>query len=892
MICIPELLQIIGSYLDHCDLKRASRVNKTWYLALKPLLHRECAIPFSGYILHPWLLDGEAYNDMYEGDVEDDSGEEDQSDWDPVKRMSYQEFKARRHWIRELQLGFFTFPLLYPSMVRRPHPLIRAFNRNLHSLLFSEDEDKGGPRASSLTNLRSLTVSLLPFSILLSTRYTNELFKFWDPRRRFVELPDTKIRKKIAHAWKAVTPSHPSMPIHIATWTLLQMNTRLSSLCVIQLSEFEEDNFRELSAVDQRTMFLGPELHMFLTSFANAPVFTQLTSLSLIKFEWPQHAITRFLDILREVTPNLRELTLVFRLYNNLCDLLVEDLTPNNADNQHPLLPLRYLHLSSFNPYFPRSLLEAVGDDAPPITFLEYGRQEREALFSLLRQFPRLEELHLTESDTRDRKGTLEMRSMLVTAHKQRICMPHKERSQCHEFNMGGDDSYSFFWYDGTGRAAPANFCRRMQEICPQLKVLDFSRFRIFRPPLMWEFLNTYGARLEGLDMFGNPGFDATALVQAVRICTNLTVLDISFCSEEYDLPFVDYGAPYAPFWEIYEGDHPVYDYMDGYESDSGTRLRSRSLEGVRVLNSIYRPHFRAIRPRYHITGREASLALWKLPHLKEFYAQGIPIDARDLLFQYDIAGWELPNKDQHWRVMLPSGDWACKNLEVLAINVMIPCGSPDFDDRDEIVTDYIAMRKFDEILVYEQQCAEEAEKFELQQLQEGLGAGSNAVEDENGGDGGEEDIRRQSVRSTASMASLVDSSADELEQGYLRRRNTAKRSNRRLSRLNGNNTSALGVTAREVRQYYQIGVCEQIGKLTRLRELLLEGKEDYRPKGRDETMGCLSLKIDMGLTALAPLAHTLERLCVPKLTEKLAGRAEVEWIANNLYRTSLSANR
>ncbi|KAK3828003.1 MAG: hypothetical protein J3Q66DRAFT_363186 [Benniella sp.] len=77
-----------------------------------------------------------------------------------------------------------------------------------------------------------------------------------------------------------------------------------------------------------------------------------------------------------------------------------------------------------------------------------------------------------------------------------------------------------------------------------------------------------------------------------------------------------------------------------------------------------------------------------------------------------------------------------------------------------------------------------------------------------------------------------------------------------------------------------QIKVCEQLGRLTRLRELRIEGKGDAESLVGD--WGCLELTLETGLDRLAPLQQSLEKLIVSGLDEGLGGRKEVEWIARN----------
>ncbi|KAG0308843.1 hypothetical protein BGZ98_006624 [Dissophora globulifera] len=91
-----------------------------------------------------------------------------------------------------------------------------------------------------------------------------------------------------------------------------------------------------------------------------------------------------------------------------------------------------------------------------------------------------------------------------------------------------------------------------------------------------------------------------------------------------------------------------------------------------------------------------------------------------------------------------------------------------------------------------------------------------------------------------------------------------------------------------------QIQVCEQLGQLTDLRKLTLEGGTDSNDDRDDGVMPpgyeCMKLTLETGLDRLAPLKRRLETLVVYQLDEQLCRRKEMDWIArnwvhhNNLY--------
>ncbi|KAF9945218.1 hypothetical protein BGZ72_001551 [Mortierella alpina] len=77
-----------------------------------------------------------------------------------------------------------------------------------------------------------------------------------------------------------------------------------------------------------------------------------------------------------------------------------------------------------------------------------------------------------------------------------------------------------------------------------------------------------------------------------------------------------------------------------------------------------------------------------------------------------------------------------------------------------------------------------------------------------------------------------------------------------------------------------QVDLCEQLGRLHRLRELTLEGQRDCRYDDRE--WDCMHLTLKTGLDRLEGLQNSLEKLDLYQLQEELAGDAEVEWIAQN----------
>ncbi|KAF9280951.1 hypothetical protein BGZ68_006927 [Mortierella alpina] len=91
---------------------------------------------------------------------------------------------------------------------------------------------------------------------------------------------------------------------------------------------------------------------------------------------------------------------------------------------------------------------------------------------------------------------------------------------------------------------------------------------------------------------------------------------------------------------------------------------------------------------------------------------------------------------------------------------------------------------------------------------------------------------------------------------------------------------SVWGVLNFSAEALVQVDLCEQLGRLHRLRELTLEGQRDCRYDDRE--WDCMHLTLKTGLDRLEGLQNSLERLVLYQLQEELAGDQEVEWIAQH----------
>ncbi|KAI8347568.1 hypothetical protein B0O80DRAFT_465424 [Mortierella sp. GBAus27b] len=196
-----------------------------------------------------------------------------------------------------------------------------------------------------------------------------------------------------------------------------------------------------------------------------------------------------------------------------------------------------------------------------------------------------------------------------------------------------------------------------------------------------------------------------------------------------------------------------------------------------------------------------AWMALQHLPHLKEFRARDVPLNARQLV-----------TKD----------GWVCKGLEVLEI-----C-----------------------IAIYKKQQPKKTAWHWCDSEGKWATDGPCSCSEE--------------IRSAKEEPTLEDVIGSIKSEDQANDRHTVPSST----------TETKGGEAGQYLKELQIKVCEMLGRLTRLRELRIEGE-------RSGTRDCLDLTLETGLDRLAPLKN-LEKLVVTRLYDKLAGKKEVEWIARN----------
>ncbi|KAK3833089.1 MAG: hypothetical protein JOS17DRAFT_741489, partial [Linnemannia elongata] len=281
-------------------------------------------------------------------------------------------------------------------------------------------------------------------------------------------------------------------------------------------------------------------------------------------------------------------------------------------------------------------------------------------------------------------------------------------------------------------------------------------------------------------------------------------------------------------------------------------------------------------------------LFLKYVPTLKILRALGVPVDGARLL----------------------GCDWACKDMEVLAINIMVPtrvrarvldpwCWSirenewentPEVKDSSnkglhtlltgggESILDAFENLESSEqprLGHYEDEDAESEDEFdysmELLRRQESTAA-FKAREKRKDRIWSSTDITSEDeafLRWCQQQESLDEQAHDEAIAEW---RVQNKRVKAEKDRKN-----------KEYNTQVQQQLCQQLGRLVKLKELTLEGCQytggEYK---KHVIFGSLHLTLETGLDYLRPLQGNLEKLVVYRLREGLSGGAEVEWIAKN----------
>ncbi|KAK3835085.1 MAG: hypothetical protein J3R72DRAFT_451824 [Linnemannia gamsii] len=224
--------------------------------------------------------------------------------------------------------------------------------------------------------------------------------------------------------------------------------------------------------------------------------------------------------------------------------------------------------------------------------------------------------------------------------------------------------------------------------------------------------------------------------------------------------------------------------------------------------------------------------------------------------------------------------DWVCKDLELLSINIFIPSATfkPKItwvwnlnrDGWDVLPDPEDGPANLSVLLTDE---GEQATSLLAAGVEEGEDM-ETEVQDQQGQE-------RRKVKTSHFDYSDSDDSDNAGNRGAGGKTTKSKEEDGAYQRWRANEDKKIeATTTHSVRIQQQI--CQQIGRLTKLRELTLEGYQNDLEDQEDKFMDCLHLTLETGLDYLRPLRKNLERLVVYQLDEELCGRAEMEWIAQN----------
>ncbi|KAF9131649.1 hypothetical protein BGW39_001554 [Mortierella sp. 14UC] len=222
--------------------------------------------------------------------------------------------------------------------------------------------------------------------------------------------------------------------------------------------------------------------------------------------------------------------------------------------------------------------------------------------------------------------------------------------------------------------------------------------------------------------------------------------------------------------------------------------------------------------------------------------------------------------------------DWVCKDLELLSINIFIPRET----FKPKITWVWNLKRNSWDVLPNP---ADGPTNLSVLLTDEGHPAASLlAVGDDADMDADiqeEEEEEHRKVRINKFDYSDSEESDDAGNGGSDGRTTRSREEDEAYQKWRANEDKKIeATTMHSVRTQRQI--CQQLGRMTKLRELTLVGYQRDLEDQEGQFMDCLHLTLDTGLDYLRPLRKNLEKLVVYQLDEELCGRAEMEWIAQN----------
>ncbi|KAF8932088.1 hypothetical protein BGZ58_007229 [Dissophora ornata] len=392
-------------------------------------------------------------------------------------------------------------------------------------------------------------------------------------------------------------------------------------------------------------------------------------------------------------------------------------------------------------------------------------------------------------------------------------------------------DAYPYHANDGTKNWAPAplRFIEELHGTCPNLRAIDFGMRREFTEKHWSQIVARYGGQLESLSAWDVPNFQPNVFMKLM-------------------------GEPLS-----WHANSHIHAPLDG-ETQPGRCLTRLDISGNSELSSC------------------AWMAFKNLPTLKHFKALDVPLDARDLI------GYE----------------WVCKGLETLEISVLIPTqwrpriGMWKWHESEWVLHDDLVVED-DQVQEshgakedngsesedgYEEKLSRKRKKVEgVPEMK----MDSNETKDKKK-DSSEKKDRRKKMLKEKKRGRSHDAKDTESPRGSKQQAENADFDSQPesddLQDASGSAPNLCKMRPKDYHREIQIQVCKQLGRLTNLRELTLEGQREVRFK--DHEWGCLELTVETGLDQLEPLQQSLEKLVIYRLDEKLCNVKELNWIAHH----------
>ncbi|KAI7824082.1 hypothetical protein BC939DRAFT_450501, partial [Gamsiella multidivaricata] len=328
-------------------------------------------------------------------------------------------------------------------------------------------------------------------------------------------------------------------------------------------------------------------------------------------------------------------------------------------------------------------------------------------------------------------------------------------------------------------------------------------------------------------------------VTEMFRLCPKLTTIDLGMMYELTTEHWVEMMELYGPKLQSLS----VWCAIN-FSSDALTTLigppidhPSRALNGPSAMHCLTQLDINGLAMAHSA----APLVLRNLAALTHFFARDVPMDATQLI----------------------GFDWACTKLEVLHICVVLcqerqPKGKEwSWDDESGEWTTALQRRRKQQ----EHAVGHKREREVMQPLN---------VDSAENAEGNKNQPQNEMEAEAEAKRRRVEKQA--------KHENAAEEHGQELSGLQGQGSqSAAENSELTTETRLQIQICKQLGRLTKLRQLVLEGD-----KGHMDSTGCLQLTMQTGLSYLQPLQQSLETLILYRLDEQLSGRAEVDWIARN----------